>query len=127
MVNKDFDVLKNWMFGSLSSLLDKIPPNPNLNILKMSIGEPQLGPPKFIRKQFDDFFDYTGKYPPSEPIPVLKDAIRVYLNQRFIIYGNRTFRRKSEVCSMSSTHWASLDVKSNPVFNLQGFYMYRCM
>ena len=83
MLNKDFDVLKNWMFGSLSSLLDKTPPNPNLNILKMSIGEPQLGPPKFIRKQFDKFFDYWGKYPPSEPIPVLKDAIRVYLNQRF--------------------------------------------
>ena len=56
MLNKDFDVLKNWMFGSLSSLLDEIPPNPNLNILKMSIGEPQLGPPKFIRKQFDNFF-----------------------------------------------------------------------
>ena len=83
MINKDFDVLKNWMFGSLNSLLDKIPPNPNLNILRMSIGEPQLGPPNFIRKQFDNFFDYWGKYPPSEPIPVLKDAIKVYLNQRF--------------------------------------------
>ena len=75
MLNKDFDVLKNWMFGSLSTLLDDIAPNPSLNILKMSIGEPQLGPPKFIRSQFDNFFDYWGKYPPSEPIPVLKDAI----------------------------------------------------
>lgn len=83
MLNKDFDVLKNWMFGSLSSLLDDIPPNPNLNILKMSIGEPQLGPPKFIRSQFDNFFEDWGKYPPSEPIPVLKDAIRDYLNKRF--------------------------------------------
>ena len=83
MLNTDFDVLKNWMFGSLSSLLDDIPSNPNFNILKMSIGEPQLGPPKFIRAQFDKFFDYWGKYPPSEPIPVLKDAIRIYLNERF--------------------------------------------
>ena len=57
MLNKDFDVLRNWMFGSLSSLLDDITPNPNLNILKMSIGEPQLGPPKFIRDKFDDFFN----------------------------------------------------------------------
>ena len=55
MLNKDFDVLKNWMFGSLSSLLDDIPPNPNLNILKMSIGEPQLGPPKFIRNNLTIF------------------------------------------------------------------------
>ncbi len=83
MLNKDFDVLKNWMFGSLSSLLDDISPNPNFNVLKMSIGEPQLGPPKFIRAQFDKFFDYWGKYPPSEPIPVLKESIRIYLNRRF--------------------------------------------
>ena len=84
MINKDFDVLKNWMFGSLSTLLDDIVPNPSLNILKMSIGEPQLGPPKFIRPQFDNFFDYWGKYPPSDPIPVLKEAIKVYLKKRFL-------------------------------------------
>ena len=83
MLNKDFDVLKNWMFGSLSSLLDNIPPNPNLNVLKMSIGEPQLGPPNFIRNKFDDFFDYWGKYPPSDTIPALSDAISSYLGKRF--------------------------------------------
>ena len=60
MINKDFDVLKNWMFGSLSSLLDNIPPNPSLKVLKMSIGEPQLGPPEFIRNKFDDFL-MTGE------------------------------------------------------------------
>ncbi len=83
MINKDFDVLKNWMFGSLSSLLDNKPPNPNLNVLKMSIGEPQLGPPEFIRNKFDDFFDYWGKYPPSHAIPILSDAISIYLSKRF--------------------------------------------
>ena len=83
MINEDFDVLKKWMFGSLSSLLDNIPSNPNLKVLKMSIGEPQLGPPKFIRNQFDHFFDEWGKYPPSDPIPVFRDAIRIYLNKRF--------------------------------------------
>ena len=57
MINKDFDVLKNWMFGSLSSLLNNIPSNPSLKVLKMSIGEPQLGPPEFIRDKFNDFFD----------------------------------------------------------------------
>ena len=83
MLNKDFDVLKNWMFGSLSSLLDNISPNPDLNVLKMSIGEPQLGPPDFIRNKFDDFFDCWGKYPPSDCIPVLADAISIYLSRRF--------------------------------------------
>ena len=83
MINKDFDVLKNWMFGSLSSLLDNIPSNPSLNVLKMSIGEPQLGPPEFIRNKFDDFFNDWGKYPPADPIPFLSDAIRIYLSKRF--------------------------------------------
>ena len=83
MINKDFDVLKNWMFGSLSSLLDNISPNPDLNVLKMSIGEPQLGPPNFIRDKFDIFFDYWGKYPPAGPVPILSDAIRSYLSKRF--------------------------------------------
>ena len=45
----------------------------------MSIGEPQLGPPKFIREQFNNFFDDWGKYPPSEPIPILKDALDMNL------------------------------------------------
>ena len=50
MVNKDFDVLRNWMFGSLASLLDAKSPNPNLKILKMSIGEPQLGHLNLLEK-----------------------------------------------------------------------------
>ena len=83
MINRDFDVLKNWMFGSLSSLLDNTPPNPDLKVLKLSIGEPQLGPPNFIRNKFNEFFDYWGKYPPSDPIPVFSDAIGVYLRKRF--------------------------------------------
>ena len=76
MLNKDLDVLNNWMFGSLNSLLQGKNPNPDLDILKMSIGEPQLGPPKFIRNEFDKFFDDWGKYPPAEPIPILKEAIK---------------------------------------------------
>ena len=83
MINQDFDVLKNWMFGSLASLLDSKSPNPNLKILKMSIGEPQLGPPNFIRDKFDDYFDDWGRYPTSEAIPKLKNAIKIYLNKRF--------------------------------------------
>jgi len=83
MVNKDFDVLRNWMFGNLASLLDAKSPNPNLKILKMSIGEPQLGPPEFIREKFDNFFEDWGRYPPSEAIPKLKNSIKTYLNKRF--------------------------------------------
>ena len=66
MINQDFDVLKNWMFGSLASLLDGKSPNPKLKILKMSIGEPQL--PLILLEINSTSFLMIGKYPPSEPI-----------------------------------------------------------
>ena len=40
MVNPDFNVLKDWMFGKLNFLLKDLHPNPNYSILKMSLGEP---------------------------------------------------------------------------------------
>ena len=56
MINKDFDVLKKWMFGSLSSLLDNIPSNPNLKVLKMLM-DTQIQESKFwIIGSEDPFF-----------------------------------------------------------------------
>ena len=79
MINKDFDVLKNWMFGSLSSLLDNKSPNPNLNVLKMSIGEPQLGPPKFIRNKFHGYIDRSCPIRLSLPTP---ETLSTFANSR---------------------------------------------
>ena len=47
MVNPDYNILKDWMFGKLSSLLENIEPNPKYPVLKMSLGEPSLGVPNF--------------------------------------------------------------------------------
>ena len=46
MVNPDFNVLKDWMFGKLNSLLKDLDPNPDYPILKMSLGEPSLMMPE---------------------------------------------------------------------------------
>ena len=50
MVYSDYNVLKDWMFGKLTSLLENIEPNPEYPILKMSLGEPTLGVPYFTKK-----------------------------------------------------------------------------
>ena len=42
MVNSDYSILKDWMFGKLTALLENIPSNPEYPILKMSLGEPTL-------------------------------------------------------------------------------------
>ena len=52
MVNPDYNILKDWMFGKLSSLLENIQPNPEYPILKMSLGEPTLGVPNFSKSIF---------------------------------------------------------------------------
>ena len=55
MLNKDFDVLNNWMFGSLNELLNGININSELDLIKMSIGEPQLMPPEFVQEELKAF------------------------------------------------------------------------
>ena len=105
MINKDFDVLKNWMFGSLASLLDNKSPNPKLKVLKMSIGEPQIGPPDFIKDEFNKYFIDWGKYPPSGPIPELKSAIEKYLNKRFN-YTGKTFDLEKNLAVVPGTREA---------------------
>jgi len=83
MLNSDFDVLNNWMFGSLNKLLNGVDNNPNLEIIKMSIGEPQLPAPNFIKDELEKYSTDWGKYPPTIAIPRLKNSIMNYLERRF--------------------------------------------
>ena len=84
MLNSDFDELKNWMFGSLNELLKDVKHNPKFNIIKMSIGEPKMDPPKFILKSLNDPLSDWGRYPPADAIPKLKSSIKNYLSKRFL-------------------------------------------
>ena len=84
MLNSDFDELKNWMFGSLNELLKDVKHNPKFNIIKMSIGEPKMDPPKFILKSLNDPLSDWGRYPPADAIPKLKSSIKSYLSKRFL-------------------------------------------
>ena len=53
MVNPDFNVLKDWMFGKLNSLLKDLEPNPEYPTLRMSLGEPSLQAPSFVNKELE--------------------------------------------------------------------------
>ena len=46
MVNPDYNILKDWMFGKLNDLLADLHSNLNYPILKMSLGEPTLSMPQ---------------------------------------------------------------------------------
>ena len=81
-MNSDYDVLKDWMFGKLTSLLENIEPNPKYPILKMSLGEPTLGVPNFTKKILDLNYNDWAKYPPSEAIPCFGKSILNYIKTR---------------------------------------------
>ena len=83
MVNPDFNVLKDWMFGKLNSLLKDLDPNPNYPILRMSLGEPTLKIPSFVKEELQKNFSGWGKYPPSSAIPRLGNSILGYIERRY--------------------------------------------
>jgi len=82
MVNSDYNVLKDWMFGKLNFLLEDLDPNPNYSILKMSLGEPTLKMPDFVRHELSINFNEWGKYPPSAAIPEFSNSILKYIERR---------------------------------------------
>ncbi len=83
MVNPDYNILKDWMFGKLASLLESISPNPEYSILKMSLGEPTLNIPNFAKNILEDNFNDWGKYPPSIATPILGNSIISYIERRY--------------------------------------------
>ena len=83
MVNPDYNILKDWMFGKLSSLLENIEPNPKYPVLKMSLGEPSLGVPNFTKNILDLNYNDWAKYPPTDAIPSLGKSIISYIKRRY--------------------------------------------
>jgi N-succinyldiaminopimelate aminotransferase len=83
MVNPDYNILKDWMFGKLNTLLENLDPNPDYNILKMSLGEPTLSMPDFVKDELSLNYKEWGKYPPSAAIPELSNSILKYIERRY--------------------------------------------
>ena len=83
MVNSDYNILKDWMFGKLASLLENTEPNPNYPVLKLSLGEPTLGVPNFTKKILNENYEDWAKYPPSEAIPSFRSSILNYIKRRY--------------------------------------------
>ena len=83
MVNSEYNILKDWMFGKLNTLLQNLEPNPEYSVLKMSIGEPSLKIPDFVKDILETSYDDWGKYPPSSAIPSYGKSIIKYIEKRY--------------------------------------------
>ena len=82
MVNPDFSILKEWMFGKLNFLLKDLNHNPDYQVLRMSLGEPSLKVPEFVKYELEKNSEGWGKYPPTSAIPKLGNSIIQYIERR---------------------------------------------
>jgi aspartate/methionine/tyrosine aminotransferase len=79
-----------YPFEKLNTLLKDITPNPNLEPLTLTIGEPQFETPDFIQKTFCDNSNLLNKYPKTAGEITLRDAQREFMKKRFSIELDNT-------------------------------------
>ena len=96
MINPEYNILKDWMFGKLNILLENLDPNPSYSILKMSLGEPTLSMPEFVKHKLS-LSNEWGKYPPSTAIPELSNSILQYIGRRHLGAENIINKNKNIV------------------------------
>ena len=74
---------QTYPFEKLTNLLSDITPNPYLEPLTLTIGEPQFETPDFIQKSLRDHSKLLKKYPKTAGEKLLKDALLDFIEKRF--------------------------------------------
>ena len=74
---------QTYPFEKLNNLLASITPNPDLEPLSLTIGEPQFQTPSFIQEKLCQTSALLNKYPKSAGEALLKEAQRSFVKKRF--------------------------------------------
>jgi len=74
---------QTYPFEKLNNLLSNITPNPELDPLTLTIGEPQFETPSFIQDALCKNSKYLNKYPKSSGEQILRDAQKGFVKRRF--------------------------------------------
>ena len=74
---------ETYPFEKLNILLDGVSPEDNLDMIDLTIGEPQFETPEFIQEELRKSTSLLNKYPKTAGEPYLKDAILEYMSNRF--------------------------------------------
>jgi N-succinyldiaminopimelate aminotransferase len=81
--NENLELLNDYPFQRLNSLLKGIEPPKDKKGLILSIGEPQHKPPNFIKEIIDKNFSKWSKYPPTLGMEKLNIASINWVKRRF--------------------------------------------
>lgn len=85
MTNNKLDQLLTNPFLRLDTLLADIPAPANMDIINMSIGEPQLPPPEIVTDILSQHKAEWGKYSPGKGIASFRVAVCDWLNKKMHI------------------------------------------
>jgi len=72
-----------YPFEKLNTLLAPITPNPDLDLIPLTIGEPQFETPDFIQEALQNSSDLLKKYPKTAGESYLKEAMTNFVARRF--------------------------------------------
>lgn len=83
MLNKKIEALGLHPFARTSSLLSAREPNPSLNIIDLTIGEPQFNPPNVINSSITESERFWGRYPTNNGPSQFREVVGKWLQRRF--------------------------------------------
>lgn len=83
MFNPDFAIFDDNMFLQLRAALDDIAPPPDMAVLNLTIGEPQMPSPAMLSEVIAAHDDKWASYPKADGDAAFRDDVRVYLGYRF--------------------------------------------
>jgi len=82
-MNPDLTLLQPYPFEKLKQLKDAVTPNPELEHIALSIGEPKHPAPDFVKQTLTDNIHRLENYPTTKGLPELSESIAEWLKQRF--------------------------------------------
>lgn len=85
-MNPQLDALHQYPFERLNALLADVVPNPDLDLIPLSLGEPKHAPPRFILEFLSDQNEmarHLATYPATRGVVELREAIAAWLHTRF--------------------------------------------
>ncbi|MDX5151503.1 MAG: succinyldiaminopimelate transaminase [Acidiferrobacterales bacterium] len=82
-MNSKLAQLHDYPFQKLARLLKGIDPDPTHSPIALSVGEPKHASPEFVLQAMRDNLDGLSVYPTTRGLPVLREAIARWLQQRF--------------------------------------------
>ena len=88
-MNPLLDRLLPYPFERLTDLLAGVEPCPDLRPIALSVGEPGEDPPAFIGAALQEALAGLGRYPKTQGMPALREAIADWLEGRYGLAAGR--------------------------------------